>query len=50
LPGDLTILGAAHQRVLDFALLDGRFFGTGITQRNARIAAQKPVVDQLTLW
>lgn len=50
LPGDLAILGAAQQRVLDFALLDGRFYGNGITQRNARIAAQKPVVDQLTLW
>ena len=50
LPGDLAILGAAQQRVLDFALLDGRFYGNGITQRNARIAAQRPVVDQLTLW
>jgi hypothetical protein len=49
-PGHISILGAASRRVADFVLFDGKFYGTGQTMRNARIAALRPLADQLSLW
>ncbi len=49
-PGHISILGAASKRVADFVLFDGKFYGTGQTMRAARIAALRPLADQLSLW
>ena len=49
-PAHIAVLGAATQRVADFVTFDGRFFGTGRTMQIARRNANKPIVEQLTLF
>ena len=49
-PAHIAVLGAATQRVADFVTFDGRFFGTGRTMQSARRNANKPIVEQLTLF